>query len=93
MKRFVVSQSANVEMSVARTFLLEVPDDCSQDDAEELLLDVDEDIFIRAELGWITGAHCEWLDGDVDGEDTTLTPAINADEANGLPIIKLDNKK
>ena len=91
MKRFVVEQSANVEITLTRNFLLEVPDDCTQDEAEELLLEIDEDVFFEAGLAWINGDPCEWE--DVDAQSTTLTPASSAHGTYRLPTITLDKKE
>ena len=89
MKRFVVDQSANVEITLTRTFLLEVPDDCTQDEAEKLLLEIDEIVFCEEQVEWINSS-CEW--DDVDPQVTTLTP--DSDHGtHGVPIIKIDNEE
>ena len=90
MKRFVVEQSANVEITLTRTFLLEVPDDCTQAEVEKLLLEIDEIVFAEQEVEWINSSRCEW--DDVDPQVTTLTPE-SAHGTNGLPTITLDKKE
>ena len=90
MKRFIVEQSANVEITLTRTFLLEVPDDCTQDEAEKLLLEIDEIVFMEQEVAWTIASPCEW--DDVDAERTTMTP-LSSDRTKGLPTITLDNEE
>ena len=91
MKRFIVEQSANVEIMLTRTFLLEVPDDCTQGEAEKLLLELDEDVSFEQQLEWINDDPCEW--DNVDAQGTTLTPESSAHGTNGLPTITLDKKE
>jgi hypothetical protein len=91
MKRFVVEQSANVEITLTRTFLLEVPDDCTQDEAEKLVLEIDEIVLAEEQVEWINDSPCEW--DEVDAQDTTLTPVSSAHGTNGLPTITLDNEE
>jgi hypothetical protein len=91
MKRFIVDQSANVEVTLTRTFLLEVPDDCTQEEAEKLLLEIDESALFEQQVEWINDGPCEW--DEVDAQGTTLTPLSSDHRTDGLPIISLDNEE
>jgi hypothetical protein len=91
MKYFIVDQSANVEITLTRTFLLEVPDDCTQDEAEKRLQKLDWLVFFEQQVEWINDGPCEWE--EVDAQGTTLTPASSALDARGRPTITLDNEE
>jgi hypothetical protein len=90
MKYFGVEQSAKVEITLTRNFLLEVPDDCTQDEAEKRLQELEWDVFFEQQVEWINDGPCEWE--EVDAQGTTLTPESSAQDARGRPIITLRNK-
>jgi hypothetical protein len=90
MKYFGVEQAANVEITLTRTFVVEVPDDCTQDEAEKLVLEIDELVFCEEQVEWINSSLCEW--DDVEPQVTTLIPDSTPGKW-GVPTITLDKKE
>jgi hypothetical protein len=91
MTRFVVEQSANVGITLTRSFLVEVPDDCTQEEAEKRSLEIDQIVLNDKQVEWINDSLCEW--DEVDAQGTTLTPLSSNDRVHGLPTITLDNEE
>jgi hypothetical protein len=96
MKRFVVEQTEMVQLEADRRFLLEVPDDCTLEEAAELLEGVSEALLDREGIEWTDNNDQNWLGYNVEIDTTEVydpDAVSGAPPTEGLKVIKLEVAK
>jgi hypothetical protein len=88
MKRFYVEQLGNVQVEAARSFIVEVPDDFTEEQAQELLRDFDRQLPGTEGMEWRGDDDRDWVGFDVDVLETDIYDADNV-KTEGLEVIRL----
>jgi hypothetical protein len=96
MKRFIVEQLGFVQVEAERRFLLEVPDDCTLEEAAELLEGVSESSLDGEGMEWTDNNDQNWLGFNVQIDTTEVydpDTVAGAPPTEGLKVIMLGDNK
>lgn len=85
MKKFIVEQLGYVQLEANRTFIVEVPDDMTEEDAEELVKD--QTLPEDESMAWKDDLGHKWIGYDVEIWETDV---YESDGIGGLKVINLD---
>lgn len=88
MKRFYIEQLGNVQVEAARSFIVEVPNDFSEEQAQELLHDFDRQLPGTEGMKWRDHDDRDWVGFDVNVLETDIYDADSRD-TKGLEVITL----
>ena len=92
-KRFIVEQTGFVQLEACRRFVAEVPDHCSEEQARQLVEDVQESFPDDDGMEWRDEFGRHWVGYDVEIDGTEVYDPDTewaAPDTEGLKIIKLE---
>jgi hypothetical protein len=89
MKKFIVEQVGMVQVEAGRKFVVEVPDDCTEEQAEELFQAAEESMSNTEGMGWTDDNDRLWVGFDVEIDDTDIYEPITMKEMEELSVITL----
>ena len=94
MKRFIVEQLAEMRLDVERKFVVEVPDEFTEEQVEELLEDAGDSLKDCDGMEWIDGSDQRWSGYVVEVSSTDVNdPDIvmgGEQMAASLPVVRLE---
>lgn len=91
MKRFIVDQVGFVKLEADRRFLMEVPDDCTEEEVQELIEEAQDSLPESEGLEWM-GEGQKWSGYEIEVEYTDVSDpeTVAGGEAESLKVIRLD---
>jgi hypothetical protein len=93
-RKLTVQQRGLIQVEVERTFAVEVPDDMTEEQAQELLENMDDSLSDDEGMAWEGGGKAggTWIGYDVEVEETEVhDPALCGGwpKPEGLTVIRL----
>lgn len=92
MKKSIVDQLGYVQLEATRRFVLEVPDDIGEEQARELLEDLQEPLPDEGKMAWWDQPDRSWSGYDVEFTETAVYEPetdFGAAKTDGLTVVKL----
>ena len=93
MKRFIFQQTGFVQIEACRSFLVEVPDHISEEQAQVLVENGEVELPDDDGMGWWDTPDRQWVECDVEIEETDVydpDAVMGAPSTEGLRVIKLE---
>ena len=93
MKRFIVEQTGFVQVEAYRSFLVEVPDHISEEQAQDLVENGEVELPDDDGMAWRDQPDRQWVGFDVEIEETDVydpDAVMGAPSTEGLRVIKLE---
>lgn len=91
MKRFYVEQLGNVQVEATRSFIVEVPDDFTEEQAQDLLRDFDRQLPDTEGMEWRDHDDRDWVGVDVDVLETDIYDADTVETGKVVVITLSDH--
>src|SRR5262249_51190364 len=82
MKRFIVEQTGYVQIEACRSFVIEVPNHISKEQAQELVENGEAELPDDDSMGWWDTPDRQWVGCDVEIE---VTDVYDPDAVTGRP--------
>ena len=95
MKLFIVEQTGFVQIEAYRSFLVEVPDHISEEQAQDLVENGEVELPDDDGMGWWDTPDRQWVGCDVEIEDTELydlDAVMGGPSTEGLRVITLPER-
>lgn len=92
MRKLIVEQTGSVQVEAERRFVVEVPDDVTDEQAEELLREM-QDATDVDEVEWTDDGGRHWVGFDVECVETEVhdpDTVVGSPGVTGLRVIRLD---
>lgn len=93
MKRFIVEQTGYVQLEATRRFVVEVPDDMNEEQAQELLEDLQEPLPDDEGMAWWDEPDRSWSGYDVEFTETDVydpETVVGGPKTEGLRVMTLE---
>jgi hypothetical protein len=92
MKKFIVEQLGYVQLEATRMFVVEVPDHISEEQAQELLEDLQEPLPDEGKMAWWDEPDRSWSGYDVEFTETEVydpETVVGGPKTDGLTVVRL----
>jgi len=91
MKKFLVEQAGYVQLEASRRFLVEVPDDLTREEVQELVKEAEWSLPDDEDMAWKDDLDRGWIAYDVEIESTDVldADAVAEESTQRLKVIRL----